>query len=150
LVAGKNSRHHYPLAVSLGVEHAVTFLDYISDQQRDWIYQIADVAIFPSLYEPFGIVALEAMALGCNVIASDVGGLGEVVQHLRNGLTVYPNDPASIAWAVREMFRDPVAAAQRRAYALAEVQTRYNWQGIARQTAALFQRVAAERAVTVW
>ncbi len=150
LVAGKNSRHHYPLALGLGVEHAVTFLDFISDQQRDWLYQIADVAIFPSLYEPFGIVALEAMALNCNVIASDVGGLGEVVKHLHNGLTVYPNDPASIAWAVREMFRDPAAAARRRAHALVDVQMYYNWQGIARQTAALFARVVQERAVTVW
>jgi 1,4-alpha-glucan branching enzyme len=150
LVAGKNSRHHYGLARELGVQHAVTFLDFISDQQRDRLYQIADAAIFPSLYEPFGIVALEAMALGCNVIASDVGGLGEVVKHLRNGLTIYPNDPASIAWAVRELFRDPAAAAQRRACALDEAQTRYNWQGIARQTAALFRRVVAERAVTAW
>ncbi len=150
LVAGKNSRHHYPLAADLGVQNAVTFLDYISDQQRDWIYQIADAAIFPSLYEPFGIVALEAMALGCNVIASDVGGLGEVVKHLHNGLTVYPNDPASIAWAVRELFRDPIAAAQRRANALNDVQTLYNWEGIARQTVTLFQQVVAQRAVTAW
>ena len=90
-----------------------------------------DAAISPSLYEPFGIVALEAMALDCNVIASDVGGLGEVVQHERNGLTVLPNDAASIAWAVDRLLTDPAAAAARRAEAQREVDTLYNWHTIA-------------------
>src|SRR5699024_487361 len=86
LVAGKNSRHLQPLANELGIAQSVEFLDFISDAQRDAFYQVVDAAIFPSLYEPFGIVALEAMALDCNVIASNVGGLGEVVDHLVNGL----------------------------------------------------------------
>lgn len=150
LVAGKNSRHLWPLSAELRVDHAVTFLDFITDQQRDWLYQIVDAAIFPSLYEPFGIVALEAMALGCNVIASDIGGLGEVVKHLDNGLTVYPNDPASIAWATRRLFLDPTGAARRRRRALTEVQQLYNWDRIAQETTTLYDSVVAERKLTVW
>ena len=150
LVAGRNSRHMMPLTWELGVQEQVRFLDFITDQQRDTLYQAVDAAVFPSLYEPFGIVALEAMALDCNVIASDVGGLGEVVQHTINGLTVYPNDPASIAWAVRELFRDPEAAAQRRVKALRQVQELYNWQAIARQTASLFEHIVIERQHVVW
>jgi glycosyltransferase involved in cell wall biosynthesis len=150
LVAGRNSRHQMPLASELGIEEQVHFLDFITDQQRDTLYQAVDAAVFPSLYEPFGIVALEAMALDCNVIASDVGGLGEVVQHTINGLTVYPNDPASIAWAVRELFRDPAAAAQRRLKALHQVQELYNWRAIAQQTASLFEDIVIERRQINW
>ncbi|GIV77237.1 MAG: glycosyl transferase family 1 [Litorilinea sp.] len=150
LVGGKNSRKMWPLAHELGVERSVVFLDFISDQERDMFYQIADAAIFPSLYEPFGIVALEAMALGCNVIASDVGGLGEVVQHLVNGLTVYPNDPDSIAWAVDQLFSNPTTAQQRRARALSMVRHHYNWSNIARQTSRVFETVVTERRQTDW
>ncbi|MCC6167538.1 MAG: glycosyltransferase family 4 protein [Caldilineaceae bacterium] len=150
LVAGRNSRHYQPLARELDVSEAVSFLDFVTDAQRDALYQAVDAAIFPSLYEPFGIVALEAMSLECNVIASDVGGLGEVVQHWINGLTVYPNDPESIAWAVRALFADPAAAAQRRATALHQVHELYNWSAIAKQTVGLFELVIDERRQTPW
>jgi glycosyltransferase involved in cell wall biosynthesis len=150
LVAGRNSRHLSPLASELRIDHAVQFLDYITDQQRDWLYQVVDAAIFPSLYEPFGIVALEAMALDCDVIASDVGGLGEVVKHEINGLTVYPDDPLSIIWAVRRLFSDAAAASVRRVQAHAQVGQQYSWHTIAQQTATLYRSVIAERAVTAW
>lgn len=150
LVAGKNSRHLWPLAVELRVAHAIHFLDFISDERRDCLYQVVDAAIFPSLYEPFGIVALEAMSLGCNVIVSDVGGLREVVRHEETGLTVYPGDPESIAWAVRRLFLDPDAAALRRLRAQAQAQQLYNWNKIAQQTVALYDTVVSERLQTVW
>jgi glycosyltransferase involved in cell wall biosynthesis len=150
LVAGRNSRHLYPLATELRIDDAVYFLDYITDQQRDWLYQVVDAAIFPSLYEPFGIVALEAMALDCNVIASDVGGLGEVVRHEVNGLTVYPDDPLSIIWAVRRLLSDSAAASVRRLQAHAQVGQQYSWNTIAQQTVILYHSVIAERAVTYW
>lgn len=150
LVAGKNGAKMRPLAAELRVEHAIKFLDFIADRRRDQIYQVVDAAVFPSLYEPFGIVALEAMALGCNVLASNVGGLHEVVQHTQNGLTFYPNDPGSIAWAVRELFRDPAAAQQRREHALDQVQNKYDWRVIAEQTTHLYQNVMAARSRTPW
>lgn len=150
LVAGKNANKMWPLAYELNVERAVEFLDYISDYQRDAIYQIVDAAVFPSLYEPFGLVALEAMALDCNVIASDVGGLGEVVKHLENGLTVLPNDPQSIVWAVNQLFSDPAAAQIRRARGLEAVQTIYRWEKVAAQTAQLYQTILDERNTVEW
>lgn len=150
LIAGKNSRHLWPLAAELRVAHAIHFLDFISDERRDCLYQIVDAAIFPSIYEPFGIVALEAMILGCNVIVSDVGGLREVVQHEETGLTIYPDDPASIAWAVRRLLLDPDAAAHRRERAQAQAQHLYNWPKIAQQTVAVYDAVVGERLVTTW
>ena len=150
LLAGKNGESLLPLAQDAGVAHAIKFLGYISDQERDVFYQATDTAIFPSLYEPFGIVALEAMALGCNLIASDVGGLGEVVQHMQNGLTIYPNDPASIAWAVRQILEDPLSARQRSIYAQQQVRSLYNWSRIADRTAQLYVDVSDVRRSTVW
>lgn len=150
LVAGKNGAVYYPLAYELGVENSVVFLDYVSDHDRDCLYSVADAAIFPSLYEPFGIVALEAMSAGCNVIASSVGGLAEIVHHLQNGLTVYPNDPMSIVWAVDQLFNDPEAAARRRETALSEAHTIYSWKRIAEQTAELYDQVINDRRGTEW
>jgi glycosyltransferase involved in cell wall biosynthesis len=150
LVAGKNGSSLWPLAYELNVDSAITFLDFVSNRERDCLYRIADAAIFPSLYEPFGIVALEAMAANCNVIASSVGGLGEVVRHLHNGLTVLPDNPMSIVWAVTQLFSDPAAAARRRAAALTELRSVYNWNRVAQQTAALYELVVAERRSTDW
>jgi glycogen synthase len=150
IVAGKNSAKMRPLAAELRVDQTVEFLDFISDRSRDHIYQVVDAAVFPSLYEPFGIVALEAMALGCNVLSSDVGGLSEVVQHMQNGLTFYPNDPQSIAWAVRELFQNPVAARQLRNRAMYQVNHKYNWRVIAEETARLYQDVISERLQVAW
>jgi len=139
LVVGGYGDKIRSFAYELNVEKAIDFLGYISDQQRDCLYQIVDAMIIPSLYEPFGRVALEAMAFGCNVIASRVGGLGEVVKHLENGLTIQPNDPQSIEHAVNLLFTNPVAAQQRRARALNELHTLYQWDMIATQTAQVYQ-----------
>jgi len=150
LVAGKNGSSLWPLAYELNVDTAITFLDYVSNHERDCLYRVADAAVFPSLYEPFGIVALEAMAANCNVIASSVGGLGEVVRHLHNGLTVLPDNPMSIVWAVNQLFSDPIAAARRRAAAISEIRSVYNWDRVAQQTAALYELVVNERRNTDW
>jgi len=150
LVAGKNSQKLYPLAYELNVERNVEFLGYISNEMRDCLYALVDAAIFPSLYEPFGIVALEAMASNCNVIASDTGGLGEVVQHDVNGLTTLPGDPLSIAWAVERLFCDPEAAARRRAAACDQVSRLYRWERIGEMTACLYEEVVIARRAVNW
>ena len=141
LVVGKYGDKMQSFAYELNVEKAIDFLGYVSDYQRDCLYQIVDAMMIPSLYEPFGIVALEAMAFGCNVIASHIGGLGEVVKHMENGLTARPNDPQSIAHAVNQLFAEPAAAQQRRTQALDEIHTLYHWDRIAGQTAQVYQSV---------
>jgi glycogen(starch) synthase len=150
LIAGKNSQEMLPIAQRLGIESATSFLGFISDAERDCIYQFADAAVFPSLYEPFGIVALEAMALNCNVIASDTGGLGEVVKHMQTGLTSFPDNPESIAWAVDQLFRYPQHAGQRRRWAAYQVRTQYNWNRIAERTAQVYSEIHSERLETNW
>lgn len=150
LVAGRNSEQLQPLVDELGVGEAVELLGFIANEMRDCLYRSVDAAVFPSLYEPFGIVALEAMAAGCNVIASDVGGLGEVVDHRRTGLTLLANDAGSIVWAVDQLFSDPVQAEAMRARGLQEVVRSYNWGAIARSTLETFAAVAEQRRNVSW
>jgi starch synthase len=96
----------------------------------------------PSLYEPLGIVNLEAMACGTAVVASRVGGIPEVVADGQTGLLVPPGDPLALADALNILLRDPVRAAalgqQGRKRAVAE----FGWQAIAAQTAALYAEFA--------
>lgn len=137
-------------AAELGVGDKMYFTGFVPDADRDRLFKVADVAVFPSLYEPFGIVALEAMAAGAPVVVSDVGGLGEVVEHNETGLKVYPNNPDSLAWGILETLKHPDWAAARAANAYQRVRSDYNWRNIADRTAAVYERIAAERKETNW
>ncbi len=88
------------LVGELDLASKVLLVGFIDDDTRNRLYRVADVAVFPSLYEPFGIVALEAMAARTPVVVSEVGGLKEVVRHAETGITIYPNDVASCAWVI--------------------------------------------------
>lgn len=150
LVAGRNSEQMQPLVDELQIAEAVELLGFIDGETRNCLYRAVDAAVFPSLYEPFGIVALEAMAAGCNVIASNVGGLGEVVDHRRTGLTSVAGDPDSIVWAVDQLFSDPVQAQAMRARGLQEVMRSYDWHIIAASTLDTYRAVLAQRQDLSW
>ncbi len=137
-------------AAELGVAESIFFAGFIPDADRDRLFKVADVAVFPSLYEPFGIVALEAMAARTPVVVSQVGGLAEVVVHNETGLLVYPDNADSLAWGILETLRHPDWAAARSDNAYRRVMTEYNWHSIAKRTAAVYDRIANERAVAIW
>lgn len=134
----------------LGVADSIFFTGFVSDEARDRLFVVADAAVFPSLYEPFGIVALEAMAARTPVIVSNTGGLGEVVQHSETGIWVYPGNPESLAWGILHTLEHPEWARMRAEQAYRIVKAKYNWQTIARQTDDVYRRVAAERKQTAW
>ncbi len=138
------------LAHDLNLGSKALLPGFISDEDRNRLYVVADCAVFPSLYEPFGIVALEAMAARTPVVVSEVGGLREVVRHAETGITIYPNNPESCAWGIVHTLQHPEWAAQRVENAYREVLTIYNWDTIARQTNEVYARVVAERARTAW
>jgi glycogen(starch) synthase len=137
-------------AKSLGVADHVSFPGFISDQERDCLYHVAACAVFPSLYEPFGIVALEAMAAGCPVVVTEIGGLGEVVRHGKTGVTIYPDDVQSVAWGVLHTLRNPALAAARAEAAQEVVRLEFNWDTIAARTIDVYQRVLDERRLRDW
>lgn len=97
-------------AAALGLGDRVELPGFNPDQ---WgAYAQSDVALVPSLTEPFGNVAVEAMAMGLPVVASRVGGLREIVEDGATGLLVEPGDAAALAAAVRRLLDDPVLAAR--------------------------------------
>lgn len=124
----------------LGLHDRVTLSGFVSDADRDRLYVVADCCVFPSRYEPFGMVALESMAAGTPVVVADVGGLGTVVTHEETGLTVYPNNVESLTWGILRTLEDPEAAQQRAELALFAARNCFAWPYIAERT----QRVMAE------
>ena len=132
-------------AQRLGIYHRIYFAGYIDDKTRNWLYRLADAAVFPSLYEPFGIVALEAMAAGTPPVVSDTGGLSEVVEHGRNGLKARTGNPLSLAENILWMLLYPHRAARLRHQAYEDVQKLYGWDDIAVETQRVYHEVLAEQ-----
>ena len=98
----------------------------------------ATVFACPSLYEPLGIVNLEAMACGTAVVASDVGGIPEVVTDGLTGLLTPPGDPAALAGALNVLIADPAKAAAMGGAGRERAVTEFSWTTIAAQTAQLY------------
>ena len=96
----------------------------------------------PSLYEPLGIVNLEAMACGTAVVGSRVGGIPEVVADGETGLLVPPGDPAALADALNVLVADGRTAAEMGRRGRARAESEFGWAGIAAQTAALYAELA--------
>jgi glycosyltransferase involved in cell wall biosynthesis len=128
----------------LGIDKHVHFLGYVSDAQLLRLYKIAAAVCIPSLYEPFGIVALEGMAAGVPVITSDTGGLRDFVEHMVTGITTYTGDSASLAWGLLEVLRNPELAARLSRDAYQKVQHIYNWKVIAQRTSEVYRKVISE------
>ena len=94
--------------------------------------------VCPSVYEPLGIVNLEAMACSTAVVASRVGGIPEVVADGETGLLVPPDDPASLADAINLLLRDPGRAAALGRAGRKRAVAEFSWAAVAAQTAALY------------
>ena len=111
LVAGSGTaeRDLKAQARKLGLDRHGEFLGWIDDAMLHSLYAIADLCVIPSLYEPFGLVALEAMASGCPCIVADTGGLREVVPGgERVGLRFRARDSASLATMMEKVLSDDV------------------------------------------
>lgn len=137
-------------ASQLGLDGRLIFTGFLPDADRDKLLVVADCAVFPSLYEPFGIVALEAFAARTPVVASDVGGFSEVVRNHETGILVSPNNPDSLAWGILHTLNHPEWSRARATNAYQAARTRFSWTTIARQTIRVYDQVVAERAETNW
>jgi alpha-maltose-1-phosphate synthase len=109
-------------------------------EKREVIQILSHATVFacPSLYEPLGIVNLEAMACGTAVVASAVGGIPEVVTDGATGLLVPPDDPPELASAINALIADPARAAELGARGRARAVAEFSWDSIAAQTAQLY------------
>jgi glycogen(starch) synthase len=106
------------------------------------LYRSARAAIVPSLYEPFGLVALEAMASGTPVVASDTGGLREIIANEVSGLLFPAGDPEALATAAVRVLSDGALARRLAAEARSALATRGSWSAAAARTAETYGRAA--------
>lgn len=133
-----------------GLADKVLFTGFMANRSLHMLYRSADVAVFPSLYEPFGIVALEAMAAGCPVVTSDAGGLTEVVLNDKTGTTSFANNPESLAWAILHVLRHPKESLEMNFAARKRLKEDFQWNKLADQTIEVYDRVWAEFLESYW
>jgi glycosyltransferase involved in cell wall biosynthesis len=124
--------------------HKIFFTGFLEERSLKFLYRCADVCAVPSLYEPFGITALEAMAARTPVVVSDTGGLAEIVEHDKTGVKVYPDNSDSLAWGISKVLLDSGYAEWIKSNAYKKVVDVYNWRGIAAKTKALYERIYDE------
>ena len=108
------------------------------------MYKCADVAVFPSTYEPFGIVALEAMLAGVPTVVSDVGGLNEIIEHGVNGMKSYAGNSNSIADSVLSLLYDHKLSANISKNAKNKVKEQFNWNKIAQDTHFIYEKAICQ------
>ena len=128
----------------LGLGNKVYFTGYLGAKDVQRMYKCADVAVFPSTYEPFGIVALEAMLAGVPVVVSDVGGLNEIVSHGVNGMKSYAGNANSIADSILTLLYDHKLCETVTKNAKLKVKQEFNWQKIAQDTHFTYQKAICE------
>lgn len=138
------------LVKGMGLAHKVKFAGFVDDKTLRNLQRCADVSVVPSLFEPFGIVALEAMAAKSPVVVSDTGGLAEIVEHDVTGVKVYPDDPDSLAWGITKVLLDENYAKEIRSNAVKKVKENYNWDKISRQTKDVYQTVLSDYSKSFW
>ena len=126
--------------VERGLSPNVVRAGWLSEDELKALIAAADVALVPSLYEPFGLVALEAMALGTPVVVARTGGLADIVEEGRTGLSFTPGEPGDLAAAVIETLSDQQAARLRADLARAELPKRFDWRHIAEETVTVYER----------
>lgn len=143
VIAGKGpyAEQLHRQAVHTGIADRVYFTGYIDDETRNSLYGWASAAVFPSLYEPFGIVALEGMAARAPVIVADTGGLSEIVEHGVDGLKFYPGNSQSLADMICWLLQDAQLAENLRRRAFQKVREQFNWRDIALDTRRVYREV---------
>lgn len=138
------------LAKHLGVADSCYFTGFIDDQTRDNLYRVSDLAVFPSLYEPFGIVALEAMAARVPVLVTDVGGLSEIVENDLDGIKIIPGSAHELAKGILRLLKDPKFAQKIEKGGYQKAKKLFNWSDIAQKTIRVYERIQKEYLASTW
>ncbi len=134
----------------MGLEHKVLFQGFMDEKSLLRLQKCADVSVVPSLFEPFGIVALEAMAAKSPVVVSDTGGMSEIVEHDLTGVKVYPDNPDSLAWGINRILLDDDYMRRIKENAYRVAQDKYGWDKIAQETKSTYERILNEYSKSHW
>jgi D-inositol-3-phosphate glycosyltransferase len=144
---GREKERIQKLVGELGIGERTVFVGRVGHDLLPYYYSAAEVCVVPSYYEPFGLVAIEAMACGTAVIASNVGGLKYTVIPEETGLLVPPQNESALADALTKIFGDRVWAKKLRKQAAASVIERFSWTNVATQLSDLYRYVLARTIV---
>ena len=128
----------------LGLGNKVYFTGYLNAKQVSKMYKCADIAVFPSTYEPFGVVALEAMLAGVPIVTSDIGGFNEIVSHGVDGMKSYAGNSNSIADSVITLLYDSQLYDKIVRNAKIKVKDEYSWAKLAQDTYFVYQKAICE------
>jgi len=148
IVAGSGTHEHElrSQARELGLDERGVFLGWIGDDVLHSLYRISDLCVVPSIYEPFGLVALEAMASGCPCIVADTGGLREVVPvGERVGLRFNGGDAEHLGVMIERLLVDD-ALRDRLVAEASEHVLRFDWDDIAQRTRGIYDEMARSTA----
>jgi len=117
------------LAAGLKVQDSQRFLGAVAQKKLPLFYNAADICIMPSYYESFGLVALESLACGTPIIATDVGNMGNIIRHREAGFLINDNSPSVVASRITELLSQtgaqPGEAVQRQSVA-----AQYSWNSV--------------------
>jgi glycogen(starch) synthase len=127
-----------------GVADLINWAGFLDAAALTPLFTAADLVVIPSLYEPFGLVALEAQLTGTPVAVSNTGGLAELVEPGVTGVRFEPESPAAIADAVRLLVADPDRARAMAARAQQRARRDYSWAAVAQRTAEVYAEVWSE------
>lgn len=144
-IAGDGTQEDWLLEVARKhrVFKAVKLAGRVNHDELLRLLHRADAAVLPSHYEPFGIVALEAIAAGIPLVTSNVGGLGEAVINGKTGMSFPPRDIERLADAVQAVLDDPAGAQKRAVAARERLTSDFDWHTVAFETAQVY--LAAKR-----
>lgn len=132
----------------LHLEQTISFVGFLNETQLPAVLGATDATVVPSLYEPFGMIALEAAAAGAPLAVAATGGLAEIVEPGVTGVTFPRSDPEALAGAVDTLLGDEVFARRVARRARSMVTERYGWTSIAARTCAAYVAAGRDRAGT--
>lgn len=124
----------------LGLGEQVTFCGYLEGEVLKAFYRASDIHVCPSYYEPFGLVALEAMAAGTPTVVSDTGGLRDIVSSAKVGRRVPPKDAQALADTLFELAQSPKLRTKIGLAGSAHVRRQFSWSRLALRSVELYQR----------
>jgi len=132
-------------------KNVVTCFEFLPEEERILHYAASDLCIFPSIYEPFGIVSLEAMSMAKPLIVGAQGVVGFKEQVLssgpeQNGIHINGNDPADIAWGIKEVLKDEERAKHWGQNGRKRVIQYFTWRKAAEQTLQIYESVQSGNA----
>jgi len=131
LIAGAGPMQEELMSKAAHLGDRVRFMGFVDNGDREELYAAADICVVPSYYEPFGIVALEAMKHRKPLVVSDTGGLAEIVDYGNDGYKALPGHVDSLAWHITDLLLHPKLGRQMAERAYTKLKTTYSWESIA-------------------